>query len=92
MSWLEPTRLAFKDTPFFGDTTKKTVTKKAVATKDPTIPDEQAKAGKPAEEAPTGPAKPSPEPEPMQMGTSAPNAIPEPKKPKRGGWWQKITR
>ena len=84
---------AKKETPVTKEAKKeKTVTKKAVATKDPTIPDEQAKAGKPVEEAPTGPAKPSPEPEPMQMATSAPNAIPEPKKPKRGGWWQKITR
>ena len=72
---------------------KKTpVAKKPVATKDHTNPDEQAKAGEPIEEAHTEPTEPSPEHEPMQMAASAPKAIPEPKKPKRGGWWQKITR
>ena len=68
------------------------ITEEAVATKEPEIPDEQAEADEPSEEAPMELAQPSPEPEPMPVAASAPKAIPEPKKPKRGGWWQKITR
>ena len=38
------------------------------------------------------PTEPSLEPEPVPMTASAPETEPEPDKPKRGGWWQKIMR
>ena len=39
-------------------------------------------------------AEPEPmsaEPEPLPLAASAPEQAQEPDKPKRGGWWQKIT-
>ena len=58
-------------------------------------PEDVAPEDTPSPSSETGPApeiEPSPEPEPIPLAASAAETPPEPDKPKRGGWWQKITR
>ena len=58
----------------------------------PAISEESTKGVEPIPEPPSETAEPSPEPEPAPIATSEPEVEPELDRPKRGGWWQKITR
>jgi len=88
----ETTEPATENQPETGEAEEVKVKEKPAISERSAISEESTKSVEPVPEPPSETAEPSPEPEPAPIATSEPEIEPESDGPKRGGWWQKITR